>query len=233
MFSLRTRSAFVHAFMALLPRGEVWPRDPQATLVRVVTGLLGIVERWAGDVFTFLVVEAFPPTANKLLTDWERVLGLPEPCFPAALTLEERRLQIREKLARRPGGQSRAYFTGIAVRLGYHELPPTPYDLPRELPVPLGRRKEITITEYRPFMCGVSRCGDRSWLIAPQTMRFLWRVTVPGNRLVWFRCGAYGGRTGQDPHLRIQRAEDLECVFRKLKPAHTKLIFDYSGDIAA
>lgn len=214
MSSWRPRQAadYAHALAALLPVGEVWPRDAVSNVMRLVRAFADVVARWADRVGHFLLIEAFPPTAGSLITDWERVLGLPEPCFPEALTLDERRLQIREKLARRPGGQSRAYFFGIAERLGYH----VPDDEP-----------QITITEFRPFMAGVSRCGDPTWQIAPPKMRFLWVVKVPDPRLTWFRSGS--SHAGTDPHLRIARAVDLECVFDKLKPAHSNLIFDYSG----
>jgi uncharacterized protein YmfQ (DUF2313 family) len=186
--------------------------------------------RWAQRVAKFLLIEAYPPKALDLLTDWERVLGLPEPCIPVeGLTVSERQTAVREKLARRPGGQSRAYFLGIATQLGYHHVGPSSYQFPATLPMPLGRSPEVRITEYRPFMAGVSRCGDPRWRIAPHEMRFVWKVNVPGARLSWFRCGAGGGRAGQDPHLRIRRADDLECVLHKLKPAHTRLFFSYTG----
>ncbi len=229
MYQLRRVSEFTHAFMAKMPRGEVWPRDPESTLVRFVAGLMGIVELWAREVYAFLVIEAFPPTSFRLLPDWERVLGLPEPCFPAAQTLEERRLQVREKLARRPGGQSRVYFIGLAERLGYHQPGPAESDLEAELEFQVGRLDQVRITEFRPFMAGVSRCGDPTWNIAPHKMRFCWIVNVPGDRLTWFRCGA--SRAGVDPHLKIRRADDLECVLHKLKPAHSNLIFDYTGGL--
>lgn len=224
----RDATAFAHALMALLPTGEIWPRASDSTLVRVVTGLTRVVGRWANRCGTFLLVEAFPPTSLNLLPDWERVLGLPEPCLVPPTTIRERQLQVREKLARRPGGQSRRYFLGLAARLGYHETD-SPSQAPARLPIPLGRRHVVTITEYRPFMAGVSRSGDATWTIAPPDMRWVWTVSVPGNRLTWFRCGGGGGRAGQDPHLRIARAEDLECLLQKLKPAHTRLFFSYTG----
>lgn len=206
----RDREAYTHALMAKLPRGEVWPRVRGSILYKTVYGLMGIVARWAGDVGKFLLIEAFPPTSTPgyLLSDWERVLGLPEECLPVTdLTVPERQAAVREKLARRPGRQDRAYFIERAAQLGY----------------------DITITEYRPFMFGVSSFGDSDWRFAPHQMRFVWKVALAEPRLTWFRFGSGGGRTGQDPHLKIRRAEDLECLLRKLMPAHTKLIFSYSG----
>lgn len=224
----RNAASYAHALAALLPVGEVWPRDPASTLMRLVAALADVVARWSERVAKFLLIEAFPPTSVDLLTDWERVLGLPEPCFPLALSIEERRLQVLEKLRRRPGAQSRAYFTDIARRLGYHDDGPSPYQLPIELPAPLGRLRQVEITEFRPFQFGVSRFGDPTWRFAPPRMRFCWLIKVPGARLTWFRFGA--SSLGQDPHLAIAYAKDLECILQKLKPAHTNLIFDYTGD---
>jgi len=213
----RSRATFAHAFLALLPQGPVWPRAIGSTLHNTVLGLMGVVARWAGEAWRFLHVEAFPPTSLDLLPDWERVLGLPEPCLPVTdLTIAERQQQVAEKLARRPGAQSRQYFFEIAARLGY----------------------AITITEHVPAQCGVTQCGAQRVVDGPYIIqgagcgtpyiRYVWRVSVTGARLTWFAVGA-GGRAGQDPHLRIRRAEDLECILRALKPAHTRLVFDYSG----
>lgn len=223
----RDADAFAHALLAKLPLGEIWTRALGTWLVRTIRGLAGVVGRWAARAGRFLISEAFPPTSFDLLPDWERVLGLPEPCFPIAQTLEERRAAVLEKLQRRPGGQSRPYYTGIAERLGYHKPDPSPHAMPLELPAELGRHQQITIREFRPFMFGVSRLGDPRWRFAPPRMRYVWVVTVPGVRLFWFRYGQ--SRLGQDPHLTIRRAEDLECVLQKLKPGHTKLVFNYQN----
>jgi uncharacterized protein YmfQ (DUF2313 family) len=223
----RDAAAYTHALLSHLPLGEVWSRTVGTTLHNVMTALAGVLARWADRVAVFLLTEAFPPISYHLLPDWERVLGLPEPCFPAAQTLEERRLQVREKLARRPGGQSRAYFIDLARRLKYHEDGPSPYELPMMLPGQLGRLNQVRIREFQPFMFGVSRLGDPRWRLAPPEMRFTWVVQLPGQRLSWFRFGS--SRLGQDAHLRIARAEDLECIFKRYKPAHTVLVFDYEG----
>lgn len=223
----RDAEAFAHALMAKLPLGEIWPRAAGTWIVRTMRALAGVVERWAQRVGRFLLWEAFPPTSFDLLPDWERVLGLPEPCLKAAQTLEERRQAVLEKLRRRPGGQSRAYYTAIARRLGYHVDEPSPHAVPLEAPFEAGRIDQITIQEFRPFMFGVSSLGDPTWAFAPPRMRYVWIVSVPGIRLSWFRFGS--SSLGQDPHLEINRAEDLECILQKYKPAHTRLFFNYEN----
>jgi uncharacterized protein YmfQ (DUF2313 family) len=86
---------------------------------------------------------------------------------------------------------------------------------------------------------GISSVGDTrptgaagepfQWEIGPPEMRFYWSVKVDATRLTWFRVGLGGGQAGVDPHLRIGIATDLECVLRRIKPAHTEVLFDYSG----
>lgn len=220
MHEPRSLDDLVHAFLARLPTGPAWPRHPVSTLAAVVRGLMGLPRRMLERAALFLNIEAFPPTADLLLSDWERVLGLPEPCLPAATTVPERRAAVLEKLRRRPGRQDRAYFLELADRLGY---------------------ADITITEHIPAQCGMTRCGATRSVSADgrlivrgagcgtPAIRYLWIVTVPGARLTWFAFGQGGGRCGNDPHLRIRRADDLECLFNKLKPAHTRLVFEYTG----
>lgn len=235
----RSASDFAHQMAALLPVGEVWPRDASSMLMREVSGLAGVVGRWAERCGNFLLIEAFPLSAQAMLQDWERVLGLPEPCYPVSLTLAERRLQVEEKLKRRPGAQSRAYFFEVAARLGYHEAGPSPSRLPLMLPGGVGRLKTITITEYRPAQCGITRCGQQRRVVGntiiqgagvgTPRIRFVWKVTAQAARHTWFACGAGGGRAGHDSHLTLRRSDDLECVLQKLKPGHTRLLFSYTG----
>lgn len=233
----RDATTFAGALLTLLPEGPVWPRQAESVLVRAVTGLAGVLERWAYQAWVFLTYEAFPPDAQAMLSDWERVLGLPEPCLPVVETVAERRAAVLEKLQRRPGAQSRAYFIEIARRLRYHHDTPAPSDLAAELGFTVGSTPQVRIREFAPFQCGVSRCGAHQfpdhghprWQIGGHRQRFYWRVTVPGVRTTWFRVGAGGGRAGTDTHLRVRRADDLECIIGRLKPAHTIAQFDYSG----
>jgi uncharacterized protein YmfQ (DUF2313 family) len=128
------------------------------------------------------------------------------------LTISDRQTALVTKMTLL-GGQSRAFFTAAAAKIGY----------------------TINIREFSPFMCGVSRCGDTRnlddgvhyrWEIGPPEIRFYWVINVSTLRLTWFRCGE--GQCGIDPMLRIGLATDLECLLRRWKPGHTEIIFDYS-----
>jgi uncharacterized protein YmfQ (DUF2313 family) len=88
-------------------------------------------------------------------------------------------------------------------------------------------------------MVGIDRVGDNRtlnadgsyseypYILGPPENRFYWSVNVNTNKLIWFRVDA--GQCGIDPHLRIGLADDLECLLNQIKPAHTEIIFDYSG----
>lgn len=102
---------------ALLPPGAAWTREPGSVLSQFLLALadeLARVDLRADD----LIAEVDPRTTFEMLSDWERVFGLPAPCVPAGQTTTERRNALVAKVTA-VGGQSRAYFLAIANALGY------------------------------------------------------------------------------------------------------------------
>jgi uncharacterized protein YmfQ (DUF2313 family) len=241
----RSGDDYGNAFLALLPQGQAWPKSPGTTLNLTC---LGLAEYWGfvdGRAADLLEVESDPRITLELLPDWERNWGLPDPCWSQAQTIGQRQRELVLRMTM-IGGQSRQFFIDTAAYLGY----------------------SITISEFRPFMVGLDRCGDnrvygdgtnpmfsgtfvRGYLpvydpngervqngelseypnygLGPDTNRFYWTVHVHKTSLTWFRCGGGGGQTGVDPHLRIGREQDLECIIGRWKPAHTEIVWDYSG----
>jgi uncharacterized protein YmfQ (DUF2313 family) len=211
---------YVQAILALLPQGQAWPREPQSTLVRTLTGLAeywGFVDGRAADL---LEIETDPRFSTEMFTDWERNWGLPDPCFfGIQTTLADRRRVLMLKMTML-GGQSREFFIELMSLLGY----------------------TIQIKEYAPYMCGISRVGDTTveeieaggtagtmrWYLGPPEMRFYWSIGVGDAKLTWFRTGPVGGEVGVDPHLLIGMADEVPCILERLKPAHTQIVFDYS-----
>lgn len=212
----RTGDDYAQAMLNLLPAGAAWPRDPTTTLVMTVYGLAdywGFVDQRAADL---LEIESDPRTTTELITDWERNWGLPDPCISNPPTdLASRRADLVAKMTLL-GAQSRAFFINTAAAIGY----------------------TITITEYSPYMAGVSRVGDRSgiynpddptrnyWTLGPPEIRYYWTVHVNALKLIYFRCNS--SQCGIDRLLEIGIASDLECLFDRWAPAHTKIIYDYS-----
>lgn len=112
--------------LAAQPPGIALPTDPDSTWAKLFHALgeeFARIEHRGEDLLT----EADPAQADELLPDWERNFDLPDPCTPAAQTLEQRQGALLARMTW-PGGQSVQYFTNVAERLGY----------------------TITITEYQP-----------------------------------------------------------------------------------
>lgn len=227
----RSAMDYAQAFSDLLPTGTAWPRDPKTVLQTTLAGLSGIwgdpstlpvpqhgvsVDGRAADL---LEAESDPRATVELLPEWERAWGLPDPCIAEPISAIDRRNALVAKMTLL-GGQSRAFFIGAAAAIGY----------------------AITIREFSPFMCGISRCGDTSdlnaavsggdlahyrWEIGPPEIRFYWVVKPIATRLTYFHVSI--SQCGIDPLLRIALGTDLECLIRRWAPAHTQVIFDYSG----
>jgi uncharacterized protein YmfQ (DUF2313 family) len=216
----RTGADYRDAFLALLPTGAAWPKhDIDSLLWQTCDGLCnywGTVDGRAADL---LEIESDPRATLELLPDWERNWGLPDPCLTnPPNSLDGRRTALVTKMTML-GGQSRQFFLNLAKAYGY----------------------TVTITEYAPYMAGVSRCGDSRWYnpddtahyfwqLGPREIRFYWTVHVSSLTYKYFHCNS--SQVGVDRLLDIGIANDLECVFDALKPAHTKIVYDYSPNDA-
>lgn len=189
--------AYLDLLKALLPVGAAFPRDDDTKMHDLLHGMADELARLDGRGVD-LLREILPSTTVELLTDWERVAGLPDRCNgELEETLQGRRATLLSKLSS-GGGQSPQYFIDVAAALGF----------------------EITITEFRPFRAGWSSAGDPltngDWV-------FYWRVNAPEETIVSFRAGL--SRAGEP--LRSWGNELLECKINTLKPAHTIVLFAY------
>lgn len=146
-----------------------------------------------------LLLETDPRTTDLLLDDWERVYGLPDTCGVAGGTLDERRARLAAKVAE-TGGLSRTYFEHLAEVMGY---------------------ADTTVASIRPASCEMScEVGlyDEPW-------RQVWTVNLPheGDNHSFFRADS--GCTEAVDYYLVGMAE---CVFPRLKPAHTLVQFTYN-----
>lgn len=186
------------ALAALLPHGAAWPRDLDSTLMMFVASLaqeFARVDMRAAQ----LLAETDPAATTELLSDWERVVGLPDPCVTLVQTIAQRRQALEGRMTA-VGGQSRRFFTELAARLGY----------------------SITIDEFSSAAAataaGITYSGDE-WA-------HTWRVNVPTPvSIAYFRAGS--GAAGEP--LRAWSNEVLECQFNRYKPAHTRVLFAYAA----
>lgn len=140
-----------------------------------------------------------PRNARELLVDFERVLG-PDACGRDRndLGLAERQALAHQRWTAF-GGQDNPYMISTAAKLG----------------------DAIEILEYWPSKAGGMQAGDR--LIADGE-QFLWqvRLEVDGETTL-FRAGA---STAGD-RLGTFTLSASECELRRIKPAHTDIVFNY------
>lgn len=145
-----------------------------------------------------ILEEINPRLSNYFLEDFERVLGA-DPCGRdrGDQTIDQRQRYAHQRWTA-TGGQSIAYFTSIAKSLGF----------------------DIEIEEFWPSICGEFAMGNT---LIPEGEQFVWRITLKLINQTYFIVGA--NRTFD--RLSDFEISDLECVLRRLKPAHTTLIFSY------
>lgn len=194
-----TAADYLEQLKTLLPPGQAFPREAGTTLHNLLDGMSIELARVDGR-GEALPAEAIPLSTNEMLSDWERVAGLPDKCSGVLEeTLQGRRSALLSKLAS-AGGQSPAYFIELAGSLGY----------------------AVTIEQFRPFRAGLSRAGDAltngAWV-------FTWRIRAPEVSVTSFRAGL----SAAGERLRTWGNDTLECKINQLKPAHTIALFAY-GD---
>lgn len=141
------------ALAALLPRGRVWPRDPDAVLQELLSGFAPVYHRTHAAAVD-LLVEAFPPTAVQMLPEWEATLGLPSAYGTPPTTTEGRQQAVVAALTD-TGGQSPAYFQQLAARLGF----------------------SITIDQFRAYNVNASVITP----ITDDAWAHTWRVNAPAS----------------------------------------------------
>jgi len=193
------RATLGAALQRMLPRGPLW-RDPRQQVQPAF---------WRAVAEPFLAVFTAARDAARASTvvtapvdsldDWERDYGMPGPCMPPTADATLRRLRLR--IARQPGGASAGYFICLAGRYGY----------------------AIDIEDgFCPFAASENGCGEAG--LNDDEDLFIVTATVAG-QVRWFAAGDSGcGEVGLGD---FPVADDLECLIRRLKPAHCNVWFRY------
>lgn len=228
------------AFSQLLPIGLAWPRAINSILMKVVNGLAEIWGYVDDSAARLLEFESDPRKTTALLPEWERAFGLPDLCISEPVTIGQRRFALVQRMTLL-GAQSREFFIAIALSIGYvitiTEYRPFMVGVDR-----VGDNRTIgngtlmrdlygrVILNLRGVPIANAETSEYPYMLGPDTNRFFWTVHVASARLTWFRVTQ--SEVGVDPHLRIGIASDLECLLQRYKPAHTEIVFDYSGLVA-
>lgn len=99
-----TAPEYLQQFQALLPEGRAWPRDPDATLTKLLTAIADELARADGRIED-LLNELIPDQSSELLEKWERIAGM------------SGREAVLAQLSAQ-GGATSAYFIALADTLG-------------------------------------------------------------------------------------------------------------------
>lgn len=194
----RSEAQVLDELLSLLPPGWIWRRDRDSVIAALLTPLAGGIADIEG-LAEEMLHEVDPRFATVCLPDFERVLG-PDPCGRDASTmsLADRRLLAHQRWTAR-GGASRAYFIGLAAKRGV----------------------AITISENRCSYADEMVAGDE--LVEPPE-QFIWTVHLAFTEETVFTADeSQAGDLLYDIVI-----SDIDCDIRRLKPAHTEVVFDYA-----
>jgi len=193
-----TDTDYLRQLQALLPPGPAWPKDDDATLTQLFGALASELARVDGRAWR-LLEEADPRTTAELFLDWERVAGLPDACAIA--------YGGEQTVAQR-----RAALVGRLTTLGGQS---PSYFI--GLAAALGYA--ITITEFRAHTVS----DDVNHPLYDIAWNFAWQVNSALNTVTVLTVVS----PVSDP-LAFWGNTLLECVLKRLKPAHTEVLFNYS-----
>lgn len=162
----------------LMLKGRIWRTDAAATLTTLLDALAPTYARTTAAAAQ-LLTDASPATTLNLLEEWEKSLGLPDPCTPLNPTIEQRQAAVRAKWGAR-GGQSIAYFTAYAADLGFTititELSASDYAWQINAP-------SIT-SSY--FTLGSGNLGDYFWVVGNAEFECRMRQIMPAHTVLTF-----------------------------------------------
>jgi len=198
--------------VALLPQGAAWGtpdgevHNPASEMTTFWRGFAGVLKPLYQRMFS-TALESTVSTITDSLEGWETDFGLPNPCFGTDQSLETRlRAVVAKELS--PATISPGDYLCLAARLGF----------------------DIRIEEPEAFECGVSECGlDHE--TATVNLEVEWVVHLAAGPSDYFEAAI--GEAGVTRLLDWPANEELECIFRPLRPAWSLLYFDYSEVIGA
>lgn len=198
MAGLRTAEEYKAQLRALLPLGPAWDPELVPEVDLVLTGVAQEFARLETRAVAALN-EMDLGGVSELVPEWEEVMGLPDECLGDNPAFEDRRLSVQQRLIA-VGGQSIAYFIGLAAGQGY---------------------PNATVTEHRSPRFGRSRFGSAHF--GTWSAQFMWTLNTGGRHKAGRRFGVsyWGERFGANP------GSAIECVIHRAAPAHTVVRINY------
>jgi len=205
---------YVNLLINLLPRGKLWQPREQPVLTSLLTATAQEICR-VGDRVDQLLIEVDPRITDEALDQWEAAWELPDECTPEGQSADERRTDLLRKITNL-GGLSKSYYEEQIEQLGY----------------------TATVFNWVNFVAGRARAGDpltnyfNRHFIAGSTAgtplteigwRYYFNVDLPATAVTHFVAGSLAGEA-----LQTFSNPRVECVIRKLKPAHAGVTFTFN-----
>jgi uncharacterized protein YmfQ (DUF2313 family) len=179
-----TGDAYGRQLKQLLARGRLWMLGLDSWLSKILRSLAEELGRIDARSVDFLI-EAFPPTSDEMLADWERVFGLPDGCLPLDATLEARQATVAGRLIAR-GGASPAYFVGLAAALGFVAVVVETGPSTWRMDVDLTASTAAFTPETTFFCAGSARAGDSLGTTTISHLECAINRTKPAHTIVTF-----------------------------------------------
>ena len=198
----------------LMPKGRLWQIKDQPNLKALLDSFaneLCRVEERAND----LLDEADPRNADELISDWERLLGLPDECTPDDLDIAERRTQLLQKYTN-IGGLSKEFYEFLGSQLGYTIV------VENRVTFLVGRGtvgQPLTNDFDNPLTVGEpieQQLRVYGW-------QFYFNAQLPIDAAEIFEVG---DNTVGEPLVDYSN-ELMECTIKKLKPANSGVTFTF------
>ena len=198
---------FIEMLKRLCPRGSIWnftignSGDTSYSLVGILFSIVAEELSKISEEITRLFKESVPglSTDSYLLSDWERIAGLPDNCSPLADTEAQRQAVVHAKIYTQYTGLTPDFFINYAAGLN------------------------VTITVVDGGAINVFRTGHKKDGTIQRVTRTP-ELGIDGARLnSQSDFNTFTVNVILDPD---GNQDILECVFNKLKPAHTGMIFN-------
>lgn len=203
---MATAEQYKQQILKLLPQGRVFDKSEGTNLEKLVSGLSKEFERM-DTMVNKLPSEVNPKTTESFIQEWLDATIDSELCTDVDETIEGKRSAILGQLLA-TGGASKKYFQDVALALN--------------IPV------KIT-DKLQPAKAGITRAGEP---VTGDGWAYTWIVNGPEQSARYLKAGT--GKAGEP--LVSYGNNLLQCVFERLKPAHTTILFLYvtvSRELAA
>lgn len=190
---------FTQSMSGLLPQGYAWPRDVNSVLMSVVEGMAVALAQHHEDMHA-VVEQWMPHRTVARLAEWEASTGLPDPCFGAIQTEEQRHKLLLLRL--RPPD------------LPYEDSSPAAPGVIEDMCAELGY-PGVAVSYNVPFRVGRNRVGDRLGALDGVLHVRVPTVSTP------FRVGV--GRVGDRLIERVGIGPELPCYLDRELPARFQI----------